>query len=220
MVHTVPQQLNRREALRYLGVKGEPDGATLALLDRAEQTLRRTAQPRSTVTLAPRAELSAYMLGSDLQKHLDGCDRCALLSCTLGAGVDTTQRLASATDMAYAVVLDALASVLAEQIADAAEDALRQQLQTEGLYVTGRFSPGYGDFPLEMQQALIRLTDAPRKIGLCVTPTHLLVPRKSITAVLGVADHPVTGKRAGCEHCALRHTCRYHKEGTTCESNL
>ena len=56
-----------------------------------------------------------------------------------------------------------------------------------------------------------------RKIGLCDTPTHLLTPRKSVTAVLGVAGHPVTGRRAGCANCALRERCAYRKEGKTCE---
>ena len=87
----------------------------------------------------------------------------------------------------------------------------------EGQFLTGRFSPGYGDYPIAVQNDLLRLLDAPRKIGLCATPTHLLTPRKSVTAVLGVAGHPVTGRRAGCANCALRERCAYRKEGKTCE---
>ena len=113
---------------------------------------------------------------------------------------------AHCSDMAYAVVLwDALASVAVEQTADAAEQTLRnEEEREEGQFLTGRFSPGYGDYPIAVQNDLLRLLDAPRKIGLCATPAHLLTPRKSVSAVLGVAGHPVTGHRAGCANCALR----------------
>ena len=104
-----------------------------------------------------------------------------------------------------------------EQTADAAEQTLRNEEREEGQFLTGRFSPGYGDYPIAVQNDLLRLLDAPRKIGLCATPAHLLTPRKSVTAVLGVAGHPVTGRRAGCANCALRERCAYRKEGKTCE---
>ena len=104
-----------------------------------------------------------------------------------------------------------------EQTADAAEQTLRNEEREEGQFLTGRFSPGYSDYPIAVQNDLLRLLDAPRKIGLCATPAHLLTPRKSVTAVLGVAGHPVTGRRAGCANCALRERCAYRKEGKTCE---
>ena len=213
----LPERLDIPQALRYLGVPDAGDDALRALLQKAEQTLRNTAKPRAVSLRARREAIATCLQGGDIERHLEGCDICALLACTLGAGVDAAQRAANAADMAYAVVLDALASVLAEQIAGAAEQALREQAQGEGLFLTGRFSPGYGDYPLALQNELLRLMDAPRRIGLCATPTHLLTPRKSITAVLGLAGHPVTGKRAGCAHCALRERCVYRKEGKTCE---
>ncbi len=238
----LPEQLDVSQALHYLGAPdrgdGAPpapklsgrgddaqrlvapdrgDGALRALLQRAERALRDAARPRAVSLRAGRQALAACLGGEDLESHLKGCEECVLLACTLGAGVDAVQRAANAADMAYAVVLDALASALAEQIADAAEDALRGRARGEGFFLTGRFSPGYGDYPIALQNELLRLLDAPRRIGLGATPTHLLAPRKSITAVLGLAGHPVTGRRAGCAHCALRGRCAYRKEGKTCE---
>lgn len=213
-------KIDRTQALRYLGVKGEPDSATLELMDRAEQALLQAANPRMVTVTTSCAEMAPYLQGQDIARHLSGCEQCVLLGCTLGAEVDRIARSAAAADMAYAVVLDAMASVLTEAVADQAEQALREQFQTKGQFLTGRFSPGYGDWAISVQNDLVRLLDAPRKIGLCATTTHLLVPRKSITAILGVADHPVTGQRAGCAHCALREHCSYHKEGKTCESDI
>ena len=211
----LPERFDTRQALRYLGISTEePDSATRALLRRAERTLRAAAGPRAVAVRAARDDISPYLQGNDILRHLEGCGSCVLLACTLGAGVDAALRAAGASDMAYAVVLDALASVAVEQTADAAEQTLRNE---EGQFLTGRFSPGYGDYPIAVQNDLLRLLDAPRKIGLCATPAHLLTPRKSVTAVLGVAGHPVTGRRAGCANCALRERCAYRKEGKTCE---
>ena len=64
--------------------------------------------------------------------------------------------------------------------------------------------------------ALCLAADTVRGCGLAVTPQHLLTPRKSTTAILGIADHPVTGTRAGCATCHLKETCSFRKRGTTC----
>ena len=213
----LPERPDILQALRYMGVPGEGDAAARALLERARQALYAAARPRAVSLRAEREALAPYLRGEDNARHLEGCGACVLLACTLGAAADAVQRAANAADMAYAVALDALASVLAEQVADAAERTLREEAAREGLFLTGRFSPGFGDYPIELQNELLRLMDAPRKIGLCATPTHLLTPRKSITAVLGLAERPVTGRRAGCAHCALRGRCAYRKEGKTCE---
>ena len=98
-----------------------------------------------------------------------------------------------------------------------AEQTLRQMLKAEGLYLTGRFSPGYGDWPISVQPLLAQALDTPRRMGMCVTESFLMLPRKSVTAVLGVSGQPVTGYRAGCGHCALRETCEYRKRGQSCE---
>ena len=60
--------------------------------------------------------------------------------------------------------------------------------------------------------------DTARRAGLCVTENNLMTPRKSITAILGVSDHPVRGHLAGCGHCVLRTRCEYRKRGITCAS--
>lgn len=43
-----------------------------------------------------------------------------------------------------------------------------------------------------------------------------MIPRKSITAVLGISDHPVKGKLATCNECVLRDKCELRKEGGFC----
>ena len=139
-----------------------------------------------------------------------------LLAVTLGPGVDAQIRRAGVGDIAAGVASDALGSALAEQAAEAAEAELRQWAARQGKYLTGRYSPGYGDWPLAVQPLLAAALDTARRAGLCVTENNLMTPRKSITAILGVSDHPVRGHLAGCGHCVLRTRCEYRKRGITC----
>ena len=95
---------------------------------------------------------------------------------------------------------------------------LRQLAAAEGTYLTGRFSPGYGDWDIAVQPLVAAALDTARRAGLCVTDTNLMTPRKSVTAILGVSGHPVKGHLAGCGHCVLRTRCEYRKRGKTCAS--
>lgn len=217
MVRSTPPSIDRATALRYMGAAGwEPDAASAALLDRAEERLLQTATPRAVWRILPRTAISLENRGRDLARHLQSCDRILLMAATLGSEVDTLLRRMELTDIALAATADAMASVLLEQVCDALEEELRAQLRAEGLYLTGRFAPGYGDCPLELNEEISLAVDSVRGCGLAVTAEHLLVPRKSTTALLGIADHPVTGAMAGCGTCHLRETCAFRKKGTTC----
>lgn len=214
-----PAEIDLDQAARYFGARGEPDPGTRALLARCAGPLLAAALPRAVWLRAGRQELEqlGIIQGKDAAKHLAGCDECILLAVTLGPGLDAQIRRAEVGDIAAAVASDALGSALAEQVCDGAEQTLRQMLKAEGLYLTGRFSPGYGDWPISVQPLLAQALDTPRRMGMCVTESFLMLPRKSVTAVLGVSGQPVTGYRAGCGHCALRETCEYRKRGQSCE---
>ena len=215
-----PQAVDLAQAARYFGAHGDPDAATLALLQKCAVPLLAAATPRAVWLLADTPALTdaGLLPGEDVHKHLKGCGQAILLAVTLGPGVDAQIRRAGVGDIAAGVASDALGSALAEQTVDAAEAQLRQWAATEGKYLTGRFSPGYGDWDIAVQPLVAAALDTVRKAGLCVTDTNLMTPRKSVTALLGVSDHPVKGQLAGCGHCVLRTRCEYRKRGKTCAS--
>lgn len=219
MLRPKPHTIDRATALRYMGAAGwEPDAASRALLDRAERRLMEIAVPRAVWRVLPRAALPLEDRGADLERHLQGCDVVMVMAATLGSEVDALLRRMELTDIALAATADAMASVLLEQVCDALEEELRTGQREKGRYLTGRFAPGYGDCPLELNDVICQAADSVRGCGIAVTGQHLLAPRKSTTALLGVADHPVTGTLAGCATCHLRETCVFRKKGTTCFS--
>ena len=184
----------------------------------SEDALRAAAPPRGVWKQLPLTALPLQNAGNDIARHLRGCDAMVLMAVTLGSGADTLMRRLELTDIALAAVVDAMASAVMEELCNALEAEIRTSVQAQGHYLTGRFSPGYGDCPLTLQQPFAIALDTVRGLGMAVTPENLLTPRKSVTAILGVADHLVTGARAGCGHCLLREKCEYRKRGTTCEN--
>ncbi len=215
-----PESIDLVQAARYFGARGGADAATQALLERCAVPLLAAAAPRAVWLEADPESLTqaGILQGGDVFRHLEGCTTALLLAVTVGPGVDAQIRRAGVGDIAAGVASDALGSVLAEQAADAAEAELRQWAARQGKYLTGRYSPGYGDWPITVQPLVAAALDTARRAGLCVTDTNLMTPRKSITAILGVSDHPVKGHLAGCGHCVLRTRCEYRKRGTTCAS--
>ena len=215
-----PAAIDMAQAARYFGARGTPDESTMALLEKCAVPLLAVATPRAVWLEADVDALAeaGILRGGDVMKHLEGCPQALLLAVTLGPAVDAQIRRAGVGDIAAGVASDALGSALAAQAAEAAEAALRQWAAKEGKYLTGRFSPGYGDWDIAVQPLVANALDTVRRAGLCVTDTNLMTPRKSVTAILGVSDHPVKGKLAGCGHCVLRTRCEYRKRGKTCAS--
>ncbi len=210
------------EILRYLGCR-TPDGQEdlRAWVSEGQAAVAAAAQPRACWRVFPLegttpAGSGLTLTGEDIRRHLDGCDRAVLLAATLGREVDALLLRAEVRDMARALVWDSCASAAIENVCDNLEAELRAHFRAQGLYLTGRFSPGYGDLPLALQRPLCAALDTGRRIGLTVSRSGLLLPRKSVTAVLGLAATPKTGYRAGCAHCLLYDTCQRRKEGNPC----
>ena len=207
----IPQE----EILRYLGCPGTEDPATLALVEGCSARLLAAARPKWTYrvfdlavqTDGVRLDCGLLLPGRDLAAHLRGCSRAALLAATLSAPVDALLRRAQAEDLAAAVALDCCATAAVEAVCDLAEAEIRARFP--GCSFPFRFSPGYGDLPIELQDPILRLLDAPRRVGLCATDRHILTPRKSVTAVLGITDGEISPQKRGCASCTFRDRCKF-----------
>ena len=203
------------EILRYLGCPGTEDPATLALVEGCSARLLAAARPKWTYrvfdlavqTDGVRLDCGLLLPGRDLAAHLRGCSRAALLAATLSAPVDALLRRAQAEDLAAAVALDCCATAAVEAVCDLAEAEIRARFP--GCSFPFRFSPGYGDLPIELQDPILRLLDAPRRVGLCATDRHILTPRKSVTAVLGISDGEISPQKRGCASCTFRDRCKF-----------
>lgn len=216
-------QLNIDEVLRYMGCPPDrADGSLRAQVEACAQELLGAIRPRWSWREAEIAleeggvRLVGGLLlpGEDLKAHLAGCDRAAIFCATLGAEVDALIHRTERLDMGRALTLDCCASAAVEELCDQIEGELQSKFP--GCSFPFRYSPGYGDLPLEVQGPLLELLDAPRRVGLCATQNHLLTPRKSVTAILGVAEGEIEQTKRSCLGCPAQGSCQYRKAGGHC----
>jgi len=119
-----------------------------------------------------------------LAGHLAGYRECAVIAVTLGLPVDKKISYYQSADMSRAVIYNACANVYVEEVLSYAADQVRKDAKAG--YNTFPFSPGYGDLGLEVQKEIIELLQTEKSIGLYVNERCLLIPEKSITAVIGL----------------------------------
>lgn len=208
------ESLNRKEVVRYLGGAGIQLNYRMdRLMDECEREILSKASPKFLYAEydLPCPEL---MRGKDIENHLSGCQQAVVMCATLGTEIDKLIRISQIADMARAVVLDSFASVAVEQVCAKVDELIAEKYS--GMNMTFRFSPGYGDYPIEMQKEFLKMLDAPRKIGLTTNDNCLLMPSKSVTAVLGLSSEPIERKKRGCAVCNMRETCRFRRNGDHC----
>ena len=217
-------ELDRAEAFRYMGYKGgEIKESILTITEECEKALLNVIKPRLAYKIfdISFAENGVEIMGTplifkgnDIKEHLTGCERCVLMCATLSSDVDKLIRSYEAEGMEKAFIADTLASAAVEQVCNKAETLIQQAVGNYSF--TWRFSPGYGDFPLDIQKEFINITEADKKIGLTVTESLILIPRKSVTAVIGISEKEIPKKRRGCGCCNMKDRCEFRKGGSHC----
>ena len=102
---------------------------------------------------------------------------------TIGVGVDRLILKTSKISSSDAFIIDAMADALIEALCDYAENEL-----TKGLVTGGRFSPGYADLELSVGYEILSLCNAEKMLGIKVTESGLMTPKKSVNALITVKE--------------------------------
>lgn len=187
------EEISIKEAARYIGIRTAPDEQTAKLFEKYEKIVRSRLRPAYVYREAEidfkegfvaLSGMYVPLTGKSIQKLLEGCNRAVILGATVSAEADRLIRETSVVDMAAAVVVDALCSAAIEQVCDMAETEIFGDMPKN--MRTYRFSPGYGDLPIELQKDWLNYLNAQRRIGLSCTDSYLLTPTKSVTAIIGI----------------------------------
>lgn len=199
-----------KEAIRYLGYgRNEIDEKTLQLIKESFRELEQHVEPKFIYHIFALSILDDEKLtigkleiqSKSLMKNLQGCKAVILFGATLGTYVDRQIHKYELLDMTKAVVLQACAAAYLEEYCDKMQEQLGQMLAQDKNYLRPRFSPGYGDFSILYQKDVLRMLDAPKKIGLTMTDGYMLTPTKSVTAIIGISNTKEPCHRKGCEEC-------------------
>ena len=216
-----------KEIWRYLGYRNEEPGQDIRdRITHCVETLQRECTPKHiarefSLEILPADAAHAGPEGGKSRETLQGCEKALLFAATLGHAPDRLIRRASVTHMSDAVIYQAAAAEMIEAYCDSLNDGWNASYTQQGWILHPRFSPGYGDLSLSLQRDIIRLLDTPRQIGLTLTESLIMLPSKSVTAIIGLErtdpDHPASAPqtncaaaRSGCASCTLT-DCLYRR---------
>ena len=183
-----PPAFNRKEALRYAGVK-DSTPETDDLLDECIALAKDCWQYRvcweeyAVSQTGNQLDLGFAQITSDaLCVNLRGCEKIVLFAATVGFGIDRLIARYKSTSPSKAHMLQALGAERIESLCDAFHEEIRQTLGD----TRPRFSPGFGDVPLTLQKDIFRALGCQSRIGVALGENMLMSPSKSVTAIIGI----------------------------------
>lgn len=138
----------------------------------------------------------------NLAKNLQGCKTVIIFAATLGVEIDRFIAKYGRISPSKALILQAIGAERIEALCDMFCEDMEKE---KHMVLKPRFSPGYGDLPLEVQKDIFALLDCSKRIGLSLNDSLLMSPSKSVTAFMGISDYTklmnVTEKRNKCAAC-------------------
>ena len=198
------------QVLRYLGCR--PTAApeeVRHLAEKAAQSVQQAAVCRACWCRLPVSIENERLVhlgplsfeSRNLAKNLSRCEEAFLFGATIGPGPERLILAGRRLSAADALAADAAGTAAVEQWCDEINAQLASLAAQENRYLRPRYSAGYGDFSIDAQPQLVQLLDMPRKIGVTITQTNMLLPSKSVTAVVGISAMPVQCQSSGCLNC-------------------
>ena len=203
--------VDEREVLRYAGVRGEADEAVRSLLEECLQESEGAFLARVVYRQFTRKEFFArfptLLESKTLQERLGDSERVVVFAATVGLSIDRLTAKYASLSKAKALFFQALGTERIEAVCDLFCKELGEEYKG---YPRARCSPGYGDFPLQVQTEIFAALDCYRKIGVGLTESLLMTPTKSVTAVVGFNEDREESK-TGCALCG-KTDCQIRKQ--------
>ena len=206
-----PMPYNRKEIRRYAGVSEELPEIESVMEECIEEVSEKLTYKVCYAEFDISRKNGITDLGflqtasEDLAKNLDGCRKIVVFAATVGLELDRLIAKYGRISPVKALMFQALGAERIEALCDTFTADILSDRE-----IKPRFSAGYGDFPLECQPALTSCLEAGKRVGITLTDSFLMVPSKSVTAVIGVSTVPRTCTVKGCEACG-KLDCSYRR---------
>ena len=224
-------EIDKKKVLRYLQYKNQNiSDNLLKVIEQSIEETKSIINPRFVLRTYPIKKVNLpneknqiilngvnlTLKSDDLYNLLLECDECILMSATLGLEMEKEIRRLTYTDLTKGIIIDSCATTAIEEVCDIVQDHIAKKLLKEDKYITYRYSPGYGDLSIENNVGINNILNSQKEIGLTVTNSGIMIPRKSVVALIGVSSKNTVNSKRSCENCNNKHNCNYKKEGHSC----
>ena len=175
--YTLPP-VNMQEVLRYAGCKSRDENVIAQILQ-CESELKEVLSPRVCFTCLPAQTIRDTFAESKLVSlRLRDCERAVVFVATVGLETDRLILKNQSLSPTKALLFQALGAERVEGLCDS--------FCAEFKGAKYRFSPGYGDFPLQAQEWIFQTLNAPKRIGVTLNTGLLMTPTKSVSAIVPI----------------------------------
>jgi hypothetical protein len=146
--------------------------------------------------------------GALVTGHLVGARSIKTVVCTVGSKIDAHASEVMEDDIVLGLAVDGVGSAAVEALANAVCKDIELEAESREFQSTIPLSPGMIGWSVEEGQPIIFDLMDPSQIGVELTPYKLMIPRKSLSMLIGLGPGMHSGQRI-CDFCAMRETCRY-----------
>lgn len=134
----------------------------------------------------------------------------AIVVCTIGPRLEEkVTDYFNRNEPLRGLLLDGIGSAAVDSLGQEACQLIRCEVSSHGYEASSPLSPGMPGLPLSEQWQLFQLVPT-EQIGVHLTTSGMISPRKSISMIIGMGpDMPTWTQAEVCVRCNLRETCHY-----------
>ena len=219
--------IDREEVLRYLEYKGQDiDNNLIEIIEECINITKDRINPRYTFRVYSIKQkykgiielegTNLILESNDLYEILKDCNECILMAATLGINIEKDIKKYSCTELTKGIIIDSCATTAIEEVCDRVQNEIENNILKNGQYLTFRYSPGYGDLSIEKNTEILTILNGQKEIGLTITNSGIMIPRKSVIAIIGITDKKVEQDKTSCSTCKNKSKCKFKKGVNSC----
>lgn len=148
------------------------------------------------------------LIGTLIAEQLAQAEQIVLMVCTLGNALEDRISMLMQSDPLLAFALDGFGTAAMESLGAGICSKLEADARQRGSYASIPLNPGIIGWPVEAGQLQIFSLLDTRSIGVKLSDSFQMIPRKSTSTIMGISSSPFSAGRT-CDFCGLRETCRY-----------
>lgn len=188
--------VNKSEIYRYLGYKTgmdlpkEIETSVEEILDNVlKQSVPKVCYKYFETKVGEQVDFGFVNVESkELASNLEGCTETVIFGATIGIYTDRQIQKEQILSPVRALIYQAVGAAAVEAVCDDFNEWIRQKEKEKGRDICPRFSPGYGDVSLSIQKSIFQELSLAKLAGITLTDSLLMIPEKSVTAIIGIKN--------------------------------
>ena len=223
VIRDIPLKLKMGEVLRRQGLGGKakvrPEIESLIKELLASLENHHLLEPAAAYEYYPVTGMSGSQISLEGNKAVHGpalpatfpeAKELAAIICTIGTKLEKQASDYTKNGQALrGMILDGIGSAAVDKLIPEVLKLIAAEVASRGYEISSPVNPGMPGFAMTEQRNLLELAGGD-EIGVSLTQSGILVPRKSVSMVIGIGPRMTRWTQAEvCARCSLRETCPY-----------